>query len=321
MHNDFLSFFRLDGEEVIVKDDYMYSSKSRIPIIEGILRFTPDVSYSSGNFSRLREKHSTLQLDSKNGTNDRLETILKRTQWEKSFFRNKTVLECGCGAGPDTEILLSLGAKVLSVDLAGVDIAKRNIGDNSNVQFVQASILDLPFMKKSFDIVFCHRVLQHTPAPHETLKHILQFVKTDGAVFVHSYGPMQKQIYLWKYFLRPFTTKMSPTTLYRVINFYSKPAYFLTTLLNMTNFGYNVSNKLIPFFNHKKHPAFAGKPMSFFIEYGIHDTFDALSPKYDNPIDPDVMEQIANENLKQPFEVVRLPTLTFLRSIITPSHS
>ena len=36
-----------------------------------ILRFTPNISYSTGNFSRLREEHSKLQLDSVNGTNDR----------------------------------------------------------------------------------------------------------------------------------------------------------------------------------------------------------------------------------------------------------
>ena len=84
---------------------------------------------------------------------------MERTRWPSEFFSGKTVLECGCGAGPDTEILLSLGCKVLAVDLAGVDVAKKNMRDVSKVQFLQASIMDLPLRKKSFDFLFCHRVL------------------------------------------------------------------------------------------------------------------------------------------------------------------
>ena len=73
----------------------------------------------------LREKHAKLQMDSVNKTNHRRDTILERTNWPKSFFKDKLILECGCGAGPDTEVLLSLGAKVISVDIAGLDFAKK----------------------------------------------------------------------------------------------------------------------------------------------------------------------------------------------------
>jgi SAM-dependent methyltransferase len=67
------------------------------------------------------------------------------------------VLECGCGAGPDTEILLKLGARVVSVDLAGVDVAQNNLGEQESLCLEQASIENLPFNTASFDIVFCHK--------------------------------------------------------------------------------------------------------------------------------------------------------------------
>lgn len=53
------------------------------------------------------------------------------------------------------------------------------------------------------------------------------------------------------------------------------------------------------------------------IEYAIHDTFDALSPKYDSPISADEMSAIANGSLDSEFELVRRGGVTLLRSIIT----
>src|SRR5688572_12160459 len=105
----FVKYFANNGRPLKLEANYLTDGKVKIPIRNGIPRFTPDHSYSTGNFSRLREKHATLQMDSKNGTTDRLNTLLHRTNWPKDFFKGKTILECGCGAGPDTEILLDLG--------------------------------------------------------------------------------------------------------------------------------------------------------------------------------------------------------------------
>jgi len=317
LNPNFLSFFEIDGQEPVIKNNFFYFSQNKFPVINGIPRFTSDASYVANNFGKLREKHATLQLDSKNETSDRRKTILGRTKWPSHFFKNKAILECGCGAGPDTEILLSLGARVIAVDMAGVDIAKKNIGINDNVQFIQASILDLPLKMKSFDIVFCHRVLQHTPNPAETLSYLLKFVKENGAVFIHSYSPGLKKINPWKYALRPITTRMSPEILYKLIKLYAKPAYRVTNLLNRKKFGRTFVKKFIPFRNHKLHPYLSEKNDDFLIEYGIHDTFDSLSPMFDNPIEPDTMEQIAKNNLKQPYEIIKTPTITLLRTIIT----
>ena len=88
-----------------------------------------------------------MQFDSKNNTTDRLNTILQRTNWNKEFFKDKLILECGCGAGPDTEILLSLGAKVVAVDIAGLDIARKNLGNHENLLLLQADITNLPFRR------------------------------------------------------------------------------------------------------------------------------------------------------------------------------
>lgn len=291
-----------------------------IPCSGGILRFTEDESYSHDNFSRLREKHPRLQLDSATGLDVSRRTVLDRTRWPADFFNGKLVLECGCGAGPDTEALLRLGAEVVSVDLAGVDIAQRNVGAGPRNMFVQGSILDLPFREASFDVVFCHRVLQHTPDPEWTLRYILRFVKPDGAVFVHSYARNTAQMLHWKYALRPITTRMPPGRLYDLIAWYAPPLFRLTTRLrgirprSLGRWLFRLGQRILPLYNYRYSAEFAGMPDAYLIEYAIHNTFDALSPRHDHPMSAGRMRRIAGSMLTMPFEVVEFGGILLLRT-------
>lgn len=313
----FENFFAYNGKPLKPTGKFLVGVGQKYPIKNGIPRFTPDDSYSTGNFSKLRDKHATLQLDSLNGTKDRYNTILNRTQWPAGFFRGKTILECGSGAGPDTEILLNLGAKVVAVDIAGVDVAKHNLSSNpnfKNVQIVQDSIFDLHLKPGSFDIVFCHRVLQHTPNPEETLRHILNFVKKDGYVFVHSYSNSRFQTWRWKYALLPITNKLPPKFLYTIIKLYAWPVFFITNLTNKLTLGAKFNHIFVPFLNYRSSKKFANKSNKFIVEYGVHDTFDALSPRFDKPIDPKVMRNIAKLNGLTNFEIYKDSGMTLLRT-------
>jgi len=264
----------------------------------------------------LRDHHPKLQLDSYNLTTDRLDTILQRTNWPQLFFKDKTVLECGCGVGPDTEILLSMGARVLAVDLTNLDTAINNLGEHKDLCFVQADIGDLPLRKKSFDIVFCHRVLQHTPDPSHTLRHILQFVKPEGAVFVHSYARTFFQMCTWKYALRPITTRMDSAKLYNLIESYAPWAYEITNKIAKLPKGRMINHFLFPFRNHSNHDKLRTLSDDQLIEYGIHDTFDSLSPRYDKPLSAKSINSIAQQMLSTPFEVIEQKTITLLRTIV-----
>jgi len=222
-------------------------------------------------------------------------------------------LECGCGAGPDTEVLVGLGAHVLAVDIAGLDVAKKNV-PHPNVQFVQADITNLPLKRRAFDIVFCHRVLQHTPRPPQTLEAILSLVKDEGAVFVHTYAHTFIQMFRWKYILRPLTKRLNPEVLYDLIKWYSKPAFNLTSLLNRNILTRYLAWVCIPFLNYRHQEVFENKTDEFLLEFGIHDTFDALSPRYDNPLPANCIKEVASRYLHLPFEIIETPTITLLRT-------
>lgn len=320
MVDDFISYFEYRGYPAALENGSLLFGGYSIPLRNGIPRFTPDHSYASGNFSRLREHHPQLQLDSYNMTGDRYDTILERTQWPPSFFRGKTVLECGCGVGPDTEILLGLGARVVAVDLTNLDTAGENLGLRDALCLVQADITDLPLKKMTFDIVFCHRVLQHTPDPACTLRHILQFVKHDGSVFIHSYAKTLHQMLTWKYLLRPITSRMDPGMLYNLISRYAPGAFALTTAIGRLPKGRLINHFLIPFRNHRHHPRLRQMSDETLVEYGIHDTFDSLSPRYDRPLSRKVIESIAQDMLHLPYEVVEMPTVTLLRTVLKKSE-
>lgn len=314
MLDDFLDYFELNGVRAQRDVDQLRFGQRSVPIRNDIPRFTPDASYSTGNFSLLRDRHATLQLDSKNGTTDRLQTILERTRWPREFFAGKTVLECGCGAGPDTEILRSLGARVLSVDIAGIDVAQGNLGIQQQHCLIQADIADLPLRKASFDIVFCHRVLQHTPSPRKTLQAILSHVKPDGAVFVHSYSCEVLQLLRWKYALRPLTRRVSSEKLYRWIERAGPTLYRVSNGISRVPGGRLFAWIFIPFLNYRHKQKFASWSDAAIVEFGVHDTFDALSPRYDRPMPRWRMSAIAARWLKRPFEVVNISMVNVLRT-------
>lgn len=298
---------------------FLENKINEIRFSNGIAKLSPDISYSTGNFSLLREKHSLLQFDSINKTNHRLNTILSRTKWSKNFFKNKLILECGCGAGPDTEILLKLGAKVLSIDIAGLEITNKNIGNNNNSQLLQASLMDLPLKKNHFDIVFCHRVLQHTPNPKKVLNNILKYVKPNGDIFIHSYSKGWHQILRWKYILRPITKNIPPKNLYTIIKRTSLFFFRITNFINkFGKIGRAFNHFFIPFLNYRNNKFFEKKSNKWIIEYGIHDTFDALSPKYDSPLSQNEIRKISSNILDEKsikYEIFKTRSITLLRSI------
>ena len=314
MLENYLHLFEKNGKPATLDEKYLKFGDESVQIINGIPRFTPAISYSTGNFSVLREKHAHLQIDSLNGTKDRYNTIISRTGWGAKFFEGKLVLECGSGAGPDTEVLRQLGANVVSVDIAGTDVCLRNVGEIGQGCIIQADITALPLKLKSFDIVFCHRVLQHTPEPRKTLDHILQFVKPGGVAFVHSYARTVHQMVSWKYVLRPLTKRMKPENLYHIINAYAPSLFKLTNWMYKMKGGRRLADRFIPLRNYTGIPKFSAMPPEAMLEYAIHDTFDALSPRYDSPVSANYMLEVGKQYLDQPFEIIEMPTITLLRS-------
>jgi SAM-dependent methyltransferase len=105
------------------------------------------------------------------------------------FFRDKIVLEGGCGKGRHTQLAARWGAReVIGIDLsAAVETAFAATRSLTNAHIVQADIYHLPFARK-FDYAFSVGVLHHLPDPRGGFLSLASKVKSGGHVTAWVYG-------------------------------------------------------------------------------------------------------------------------------------
>jgi len=89
--------------------------------------------------------------------------------------RGLRVLEIGCGCGSEAERFARAGAHYTAIDLtnAGVCITRQRFQMASlGGRFVQGDAENLPFADDSFDFVYSHGVLHHTPDTPRTIREV-----------------------------------------------------------------------------------------------------------------------------------------------------
>ena len=105
------------------------------------------------------------------------------------FFRDKVVLEGGCGKGRHTQLAARWGARdVIGIDLsAAVETAFAATRSLPNAHIIQADIYHLP-VARTFDYAFSVGVLHHLPDPRGGFLSLASKVKPGGHVSAWSYG-------------------------------------------------------------------------------------------------------------------------------------
>ena len=179
-----------DGEEIVEGELRCEQSGHSYPITGGIPRLLPahlaqDVQKTAQNFGwQWQEFDEFLSLDDyKSQFLDWLHPI------EPSFFRDKVVLDAGCGMGRFSLASADFGAKdVLAIDLSvAVEAAYANTKHLPNVHVIQADIYNLPFATP-FDFAFSIGVLHHLPDPEGGFDAIVKHLKPKGSIFAWVYG-------------------------------------------------------------------------------------------------------------------------------------
>jgi ubiquinone/menaquinone biosynthesis C-methylase UbiE len=104
--------------------------------------------------------------------------------------RGLRVLEIGCGCGSEAERFARAGAHYTAVDLtnAALGITRRRFQlANLQGRFVQGDAENLPFADGSFDFVYSHGVLHHTPDTPRTIREVHRVLSPGGRAAIMLY--------------------------------------------------------------------------------------------------------------------------------------
>lgn len=100
----------------------------------------------------------------------------------KKIFRDKKILDLGCGTGAD-----SLNFSKFSKSVVGLDVDSHNHWEklrSSKIRFVVGNSGKLPFGNNQFDCVFLKDLLHHVKDVEKTLKEIKRVTKKGGTVII-----------------------------------------------------------------------------------------------------------------------------------------
>jgi SAM-dependent methyltransferase len=256
----------------------------RFPLRGGIYRIVEDEGYAA-SFGLQWNRYRRTQLDRlRRGYSQSRDRFFAATRWRPEDLRGARVLEAGSGAGRFTQVVLDhTEADLYSVDVSSaVEANFGNNGPHERLHLFQASLYELPFADGQFEKVFCFGVLQHTPHPRRTVASLARMLAPGGELVLDFYA-----IRAWhsrlqiKYLLRPFTKRMDPERLHRIIE--ANCARLIAAHRGAMRLGIGrIAKRLIPVCDIEGTlPPDLDEPS--LREWVALDTFDMLSPWYDRP--------------------------------------
>lgn len=254
-------------------------------IVRGVPRFVkPDEDYGE-NFG-FEWNHWKVLSDRHMASDAKRAEIMGRTHFEEFDLEGRTILECGMGGGDDTEILMSLPfSEIHSFDLsAAVDRAAGYLKDD-RLTLSQASIFSIPYRDETFDFVYCHRVLQHTPDPVRALQSIARKVKLGGVLFAHAYKRSPAYMRHYKYKYRWLTSRLPHRyTFWFLDRFGLDLRKMKRTCASSSSRLLNRLGELVPYELQHSYPGMTDTDLR---EFEKLLTFDHLTPRYDIPMTTD----------------------------------
>lgn len=250
-------------------------------VVRGIPRFVSAENYAD-NFGLQWNTFDKTQLDSHTGSRVSARRFCEYTGWSSADVGGKLVLDAGCGAGRFAEVALSLGARVVAIDFSGaIDAARRNLASAGDIEFVQADINALPFAPGTFPFVYCLGVLQHTPDPGKSFRDLAAVTAAGGRLAIDVYPKLLRNACSSKYWIRPFTKRMSPAQTLRVVNRLFPTLYRISAALGTIPVMGHYLKWLIPVAQYRGiHPDLSEEHAR---AWALLDTFDMWAPAYDQP--------------------------------------
>ncbi|WP_103667273.1 class I SAM-dependent methyltransferase [Pseudanabaena sp. BC1403] len=112
--------------------------------------------------------------------------------------KGKVILDAGCGSGYKSLVLAEAnpGAKIVGVDISAesIKLAEQRLEHNEfdNVEFIVASLEELPSLGYQFDYINCDELLYLFPEPATALKSMQSVLKPDGIIRSNLHSSIQR---------------------------------------------------------------------------------------------------------------------------------
>ncbi len=267
------------------------------PIVHGIPRFVDSQEDYCGNFGWQWDQFRRTQIDGFSGFRHSRERFCSETGWQEKDLKGCLLLDGGCGAGRFSDIALSLGARVVAVDISSaVDACHSNLEElgysTENYAVVQASLYYLPFRAKTFQKVYSIGVIQHTPDRVGAIQQLAERVVNGGEIALWIYEWKWQSMLNYRFFFR-WLTRYLP----------NRWNWYITRLLIAIFFPIGWVLSHLPFLGFtlvKFLPIAFRRPERALYkiakEWSILDTFDNLSPRYDVPMKEHQVRRILVES-------------------------
>lgn len=312
---------RLNGQHYVRESD----GTTVAEIVDGIPRFVSPTENYAESFGYQWKRWHSIRSDIRNPGHNLRGVILERTHFSEFELSGKTILECGMGGGDDTEVLLSFPfAEIHSFDLStAVERAAQYLTD-PRLRVFQGSIFDIPYPDCSFDIVYCHRVLQHTPDPAEALRRICAKVRPGGLLFAHCYKRSPMHMAEWRYKYRWFAKRLPWTAVAAFVDFAGPWLHRLNQRLYRHRLSRWLAYRLVPFYKLPEAGEGGGTSESAILELEKQITFDALTPAHDHPMRAEEFRGIiekAGFEILHFFDPIDSPLYTTARRLPGPAAS
>ncbi|MBM3703370.1 MAG: methyltransferase domain-containing protein, partial [Actinobacteria bacterium] len=120
-------------------------------------------------------------------------------------FKNKKILEIGCGVGIDGAEFAKNSAIYYGIDLteSAVNLNKEYFNlQNLNGYFIVANAENLPFNNNEFDHVYSWGVIHHSPDTEKIISEIYRVLKPGGTFCIMVYNHTSINYYIEIMFLR-----------------------------------------------------------------------------------------------------------------------
>ena len=103
------------------------------------------------------------------------ERLIKSSEWDFEKLKNKLVIELGSGAGRFTEILLTTGCYVISVEMSDAIYVNSKNNKSENIIFIKSSVLLREFIVFYKIIGFTKQIYHFTNPYRQATLLLLEF--------------------------------------------------------------------------------------------------------------------------------------------------